>query len=165
LISLLAVLALGAVAPLSAGAAISGGAIQFVTIGGSGSPPTDTNANGILDRGDYLVLADTLQVTGSSVAQVPPGTLAALRGVLMLQSSSLVRATLELALPTGSFQVVGWFSASVFEGSGESFSLFAQGRNGMFSRAQGQLQVAPNETTTFTLALRPFSFLPTSIGR
>lgn len=165
MISLLAVLVLGAVAPLSAGAAISGGTIEFVSIGGSGSPPTDVNGNGILDAGDYLVVADKLEVTGSSVDPVPVGTIATLTGMLRVRSSSVVRANVELSLPDGSLQVFGWFSTSILAGSGGTINLLAQGYTGMFSRAQGRLRVAPGQTTTYSLTLWPFSFLPWSLGR
>jgi hypothetical protein len=165
MIAFIVALALGAVAPLSAGASISAGTIQFVATGGSGAPPTDVNGNGILDAGDFLFVEDDLLVTGSSVARVPVGTTGTLSGLLMIQSSNIVRATVRLSLPSGSFHVVGWFSASVFAGSGERIELMAQGRTGIFSRAQGRLSVAPGETTTYSLSLWPFSYLGWNAAR
>lgn len=156
IISVAAALVLGAVAPLTAGAGAPGvGTIEFVTIGGTDSPPTDVNGNGILDAGDYLIVDDTLQVTGSSVVLVPVGTIATLEGELTLESFSVVRATLRLSLPNGSLRVFGSFSASVFEGSGEVFDLSAVGETGIFSGTSGQIRVSPGETTTFLLTLSP----------
>lgn len=156
MIALLTALVLGAVAPLTAAAAIPGaGTIEFVTIGGSNSPLTDANGNGIFDAGDYLVVEDTLQVTGSSLALVSIGAIATLEGMLTLESSGAVRAALRLSLPNGSLRVAGSFSASVFEGSGETFDLTAAGQTGIFSGSMGQIQVSPGETTTFLLTLSP----------
>jgi hypothetical protein len=147
----LAAVVLGAVAPLTAAAAIPYGTIQFTSIGGSESPPTDANGNGILDAGDYLTIEDTLQVTGSSVALVPVGTIASLDGILTIEDASVVRASLLLSLPVGSLRVFGSFSTAVFEGSGEAFDLAASGQSGIFSDARGQIEVSPGQTTTFSL--------------
>jgi hypothetical protein len=98
-------------------------------------------------------------VTGSSVAPVSVGTIATLRGTLLLRSPEVVRADLDLSLPAGSFRLFGFFSASVFSGSGQTISLFAAGRAGVFRSAQGRLHAVTGENTTFTLTLAPFSYL------
>jgi len=152
MITFVTVLALSAVAPLTAGAAVSG-TIEFLQTGGSVSPPTDANGNGVLDAGDYLEIDQTLEVTASTVALVPVGTSGSLVGILTVVSSSEVSADIQLSVPNGSLHVSGLFSTSVLEGSGEPFDLPALGWTGIFPGSAGELQVSAGETTTFSLTL------------
>lgn len=153
MITFVTVLALGAVAPLTAGAAVSG-TIEFLQTGGSVSPPTDANDNGILDAGDYLDIDQTLEVTASTVALVPVGTSGSLVGILTVVSSSEVSADIQLSVPNGSLRVSGLFSTSVLESSGEPFDLSAFGWTGIFLGSAGTIRVSPGETTTFLLTLQ-----------
>lgn len=154
MITFVTVLALGAVAPLSAGAAIPW-TIEFVSIGSSDSPPTDANGNGAFDAGDYFTVANTLEVTATSVALTPVGTIGSLDGVLTIVSPSEVRASVRLSVPNGTLRVFGSFSLSVLEGSGGPFDLTALGQSGIFAGGIGGLRVAPGETTTFSLTVWP----------
>lgn len=154
------VLVLGAVAPLAAGAAVSG-TIEFFETGGSLSPPTDANGNGILDTGDYFEIDQTLEVAASSVSLEPVGTPGSLAGTLTIMSSSEARADLRLSVPNGSLHVSGLFSTSVFEGPSEPFDLPARGEEGVFQGNVGTMRVSPGESTTFLFTLWPaMSALP-----